>query len=98
MVYKMRVNLFYLLWIAALLFASPVWGKVPEVKVDSLQLFVQAGDSCMQRYNTFEALKHYQQAYAIAKKRSQTQAVDQLDFPIGDHGVGSNDHFLRILF
>ena len=46
MVYKMRVNLFYLLWIAALLFASPVWGKVPEVKVDSLQLFVQAGDSC----------------------------------------------------
>ena len=33
---------------------------------DSLQLFVQAGDSCMQRYNTFEALKHYQQAFDIA--------------------------------
>jgi tetratricopeptide (TPR) repeat protein len=82
MVYKMRVNLFYLLWIAALLFASPVRGEVPEVKADSLLLFVQAGDSCMQQYNTFEALKYYQQAYAIAKKRSQTQTVDQLDFPI----------------
>ena len=38
---------------------------------DSLQLFVQAGDSCMQQYNTFEALKYYQEAYAIAKPRSQ---------------------------
>ena len=35
---------------------------------DSLLLFVQAGDSCMQQYNTFEALKYYQEAYAIAKK------------------------------
>ena len=33
---------------------------------DSLQLFVQAGDSCMQRYNTFEALKYYQQAFNMA--------------------------------
>ena len=49
---------------------------------DSLQLFVQTGDSCMQQYNTFEALKYYQEAYAIAKKRSQTQTVDQIDFPI----------------
>ena len=30
---------------------------------DSLLLFVQAGDSCMQQYNTFEALKYYQEAY-----------------------------------
>ena len=34
---------------------------------DSLQVLIQRGDSCMQQYNTFEALKHYQQAYAIAK-------------------------------
>ncbi len=33
---------------------------------DSLLLFVQAGDSCMRHYNTFEALKHYQQAFDIA--------------------------------
>ena len=82
----MRVNIFYLLWITALLFASPVRGEVsskktmvstnrpmvstirqtPEVKADSLQLFVQAGDSCMRQYNTFKALKHYQQAFNMA--------------------------------
>ena len=33
--------------------------KTAEVKADSLLLFVQAGDSCMQQYNTFEALKYY---------------------------------------
>lgn len=42
--------------------------KTAEVKADSLLLFVQAGDSCMRQYNTFEALKYYQEAYAIAKK------------------------------
>ena len=82
----MRVNIFYLLWITALLFAAPVRGEVsskntmvstnrpmvstirktPEVKADSLQLFVQAGDSCMRQYNTFKALKHYQQAFDMA--------------------------------
>ena len=82
----MRVNIFYLLWITALLFAAPVRGEVsskntmvstnrpmvstirktPEVKADSLQLFVQAGDSCMRQYNTFKALKHYQQAFNMA--------------------------------
>ena len=48
----MRVNIFYLLWITALLFASPVRGEVPEVKADSLQLFVQVGDSCMQLHES----------------------------------------------
>ncbi len=82
----MRVNIFYLLWITALLFAAPVRGEVsskktmvstnrpmvstirqtPEVKADSLQLFVQAGDSYMRQYNTFKALKHYQQAFDMA--------------------------------
>lgn len=50
--------------------------------IDSLQILVQQGDSCMQQYNTFEALKYYQQAYDLAKKRSQQQAVGHLDLPL----------------
>lgn len=50
--------------------------------IDSLQILVQQGDSCMQQYNTFEALKYYQQAYDLAKKRSQQQAVEHLDLPL----------------
>ena len=49
---------------------------------DSLQLFVQAGDSCMRHYNTFEAQKYYQQAYNLAKKISQGRAVDNLELPL----------------
>ena len=49
---------------------------------DSLLLFVQAGDSCMQQYNTFEALKYYQAAYAIAKNRGQQSAEEQPDIPL----------------
>ena len=56
--------------------------KTAEVKADSLLLFVQAGDSCMQQYNTFEALKYYQEAYAIAKKRSQHLTLEQPDLPL----------------
>lgn len=56
--------------------------KTAEVKADSLLLFVQAGDSCVQQYNTFEALKYYQKAYAIAKSRSQQLAVEQSDLPL----------------
>jgi tetratricopeptide (TPR) repeat protein len=37
---------------------------VEPVVADSLTLLVQAGDSCMQESNTYEALKYYQQAYA----------------------------------
>ena len=37
--------------------------------LDTLQIYVQQGDSCMQQYNTFEALKHYQQAFDIASKQ-----------------------------
>ena len=50
--------------------------------IDSLQILMQRGDSCMQQFNTFEALNHYQQAYAIAKTRSQQQAVEQLELPL----------------
>ena len=37
---------------------------VEPVVADTLTLLVQAGDSCMQESNTFEALKYFQQAYA----------------------------------
>ncbi len=47
----------------ALLMALPVRG---EGFVDSLQVYVQAGDSCMQQFNTFEALQYYQRAYELA--------------------------------
>ena len=39
--------------------------NVIEVPVDSLQLLVLAGDSCMEQFNTLEALKYYQQAFAM---------------------------------
>ena len=49
----------------ALLTATTARGEV----LDSLQICVQQGDSCMQQYNTFEALKHYQQAFDVASKQ-----------------------------
>ena len=49
----------------ALLTALPVRGEV----VDSLQIYVQAGDSCMQQFNTFEALQYYQRAYEITESQ-----------------------------
>ena len=53
-----------------------------EETTDSLTICLQAGDSYMQQFNTFEALKYYQQAYALAKARSQQKAVEQLDLPL----------------
>ena len=44
-----------------LLAVSPAKGEV----LDSLTICLQAGDSCMQQYNTFEALKYYQKAYGL---------------------------------
>ena len=41
--------------------------------VDSLQIYVQAGDSCMQQYDTYEALKCYQRAYAIAESQDSVR-------------------------
>ena len=37
---------------------------VEPIIADTLTLLVQAGDSCMQESNTYEALKYFQQAYA----------------------------------
>ena len=54
----------------AVLTVNPVKGEVlskkktiEPVAVDSLQLLLQAGDSCMKEFNTFEALNYYQQAF-----------------------------------
>ena len=46
----------------ALLAVSPARGEGS----DSLQVILQRGDSCMQQYNTFEALKYYQAAFEMA--------------------------------
>jgi tetratricopeptide (TPR) repeat protein len=64
--------------ILALLMVLPARGEA----IDSLQILMQQGDSCMQQFNTFEALNHYQQAYSIAKTRSQQRAVEQLELPL----------------
>ena len=49
----------------ALLTVLPVRGE----GVDSLQVYVQTGDSCMLAFNTFEALQNYQRAYEIAQNQ-----------------------------
>ena len=59
----------------ALLTALPVRG---EGFVDSLQVYVQAGDSCMQQFNTFEALQNYLRAYKMA------EAQDSVRFSMDD--------------
>lgn len=59
----------------ALLTALPVRG---EGFVDSLQVYVQAGDSCMKQFNTFEALQNYLQAYKMA------EAQDSVRFSMDD--------------
>ena len=60
----------------ALLTATTVRGEV----LDSLQILVQRGDSCMQQYNTFEALKHYQRAFDIASKQGIVRFSMDNDF------------------
>ena len=62
----------------ALLAVTPAKGE----GLDSLKISLQVGDSCMQQYNTFEALKHYQKAYDLAKKKSREKAVEHLDLPL----------------
>ena len=51
--------------------------------LDSLTFYVMAGDSCMQQYNTYEALKCYQWAYAIAEAqdsvRFSMEGIDVMD-------------------
>ena len=48
--------------------------------LDSLKIYVQQGDSLMQQYNTFEALKHYQQAFDVASKQGVVRFSMDDDF------------------
>ena len=52
--------------------------------IDSLKICMEAGDSCMQQYNTFEALKYYQRAYELGKAVMGTKAEDSQKLPIED--------------
>ena len=65
--------------ILALLTVQPVRGEA----IDSLQILMQRGDSCMQQFNTFEALNHYQRAYDLA------EAQDSVRFSMDDSDVMS---------
>ena len=60
----------------ALLMATTVRGEA----LDSLALLVQRGDSLMKQYNTYEALKYYQQAYDQAKGQGVTRFSMNDDF------------------
>lgn len=52
--------------------------------IDSLKICMEAGDSCMKQYNTFEALKYYQRAYELGKAVVGTKAEDSQKLPIED--------------
>ena len=56
------MNRITIMFILALLTATTARGE----GLDSLQIYVQQGDSCMQQYNTFEAQKYYQRAFSLA--------------------------------
>ena len=69
----MRKIMFCLVVLAVMSSVLPVRSEtfakkkvVEPVVVDSLTICLHAGDSCMQQFNTFEALKYYQQAYTMA--------------------------------
>ena len=64
------------MFILALFAVSAARGEA----LDSLALLVQRGDSVMQRYNTFEALKYYQQAYDQAQAQGITRFSMDADF------------------
>ena len=60
----------------ALMAVSPVQGEA----LDSLTVCLQKGDSCMQQYNTFEALRYYQKAYDLAQSQDITRFSMDKDF------------------
>jgi len=64
------------MFILALLAVSAARGE----DLDSLALLVQRGDSMMQQYNTFEALKYYQQAFDQAQAQGITRFSMDADF------------------
>ena len=72
------MNRLFTILALALLAVSPVQGEA----LDSLTVCVQKGDSCMQQYNTFEALKYYQQAYDLAQSQDITHFSMDEDFSL----------------
>ena len=70
----------------ALLAVSPARGEGSE----SLQVLLQQGDSCMQQYNTFEALRYYQQAFAIADTLETRTKLGDCYYKRGDYPQTAN--------
>ena len=64
--------------------------KVIEAEVDTLQLIIQAGDSCMQQYNTVEALKFYQQAFAMKDTLESRTKLAECYYQRGNYLQTSN--------
>ena len=64
------------MFILALLTVSTARGE----DSDSLQIFLQRGDSLMEQYNTYEALKYYQQAFDRAQVQGVTRFSMDDDF------------------
>ena len=71
------------IFILALVSVLSAWGevsakkKVEPIAPDTLTMLIQAGDSLMQQYNTFEALRYYQQAFAMKDTlESRTKLAD----------------------
>ena len=72
------MNRLFTILALALMAVSPVQGEA----LDSLAVCMQKGDSCMQQYNTFEALKYYQQAYDLAQSQDITHFSMDEDFSL----------------
>ena len=70
------MNRLSFMFVLALLAVSTARGEA----LDSLALLVQRGDSMMQQYNTYEALKYYQQAYDLAQAQGVTRFSMDADF------------------
>ena len=70
------MNRLSFMFVLALLAVSAARGEA----LDSLALLVQRGDSMMQQYNTYEALKYYQQAYDLAQAQGVTRFSMDADF------------------
>ena len=66
----------FTMFILALLTVSAARGE----DSDSLQIFLQRGDSLMEQYNTYEALKYYQRAYDRAQALGVTRFSMNDDF------------------
>lgn len=59
--------------------------KTNVAEVDSLQLTIQTGDSCMQMFNTFEALTFYRQAFAMKDTADVRMKLADCYYKRGDY-------------